>query len=124
MAGLQPGYFAFYVGTAPEKLEQVEAEIRLEASFLRREGLSREELSRAKAKLIGQKKISRQDLGTRATASALDEIYGLGYNHAEKEDQLFEAVTLEQIRDTASKYLVEELATTAILRPNEESGSP
>ena len=61
--GLFPGYFAFYVGTAPEKLAQVEAELLHEAALLGAEGFTDEELRRCKAKIIGQKKIARQDLG-------------------------------------------------------------
>ena len=62
-AGLAPGYFAFYAGTEPAKAVQVEQEFLKEAELLRTEGLTAEELKRAKAKLIGQKKIARQDLG-------------------------------------------------------------
>src|SRR5207245_4720101 len=69
--GLAPGYFAFYAGTMPEKAELVEKELLAEAELLRREGLTAEELKRAKAKLIGQKKIARQDLGGFAMTTAL-----------------------------------------------------
>ena len=67
MAGLVPGYFAFYTGTEPAKAEQVETELLKEAELLRTEGLTAEELKRAKAKIIGQKKIARQDLGNLAS---------------------------------------------------------
>ena len=78
-AGLVPGYFAFYTGTEPAKAAQVETELLKEAEFLRTEGLTAEELKRAKAKIVGQKKISRADLGNLASTSALDELYGLGW---------------------------------------------
>ena len=77
--GLAPGYFAFYAGTMPEKASQVETELLNEAELLRAEGLTAEELKRAKAKIIGQRKIARQDLGGFAMTTALDELYGLGY---------------------------------------------
>ena len=79
--GLAPGYFAFYVGTAPEKLAEVEKELLAEAELLRAGGLTDEELRRAKAKVIGQRKISRQDLGGYAMSVALNELYGLGYQY-------------------------------------------
>src|SRR5208282_4172144 len=50
-AGLKPGYFAFYAGTEPSQAAQVEQEILKEAGLLRTEGLTAEELKRAKAKL-------------------------------------------------------------------------
>src|ERR1700721_572374 len=61
--GLAPGYFSFYVGTMPEKVDLVEKELLHEAELLRLEGLTAEELKRVKAKIIGQKKIARQGLG-------------------------------------------------------------
>ncbi len=115
--GLVPGFFAFYAGTAPEKVALVESELLKEADLLRAEGLSEEELKRAKAKVIGQKKIARQDLGGYAMASALDELYGLGYLHSDAEDAQFEAVTLDQVKAAARKYLQSESAVVSIIEP-------
>jgi zinc protease len=115
--GLAPGYFAFYAGTAPDKAELVEKELLAEAELLRQEGLSDEELKRAKAKIIGQKKIARQDLGGLAMTTALDELYGLGYSHSEKEDGLYEAVTLDEVKAAAQKYLRPEALVIATVRP-------
>ncbi|MEY4388106.1 MAG: hypothetical protein RLY20_3389, partial [Verrucomicrobiota bacterium] len=97
MGGLAPGYFAFYCGTAPEKAAQVEAELLKEAELLRNEGLTEEELKRAKAKVIGQRKIARQELGSLATSTSLDELYGLGFNYFESEDVKIEAVSLADV---------------------------
>jgi zinc protease len=115
--GLAPGYFAFYVGTAPEKAELVEKELLKEAELLRSEGLTEEELKRSKAKVVGQKKISRQDLGSLAMMTALDELYGLGYAHADTEDAFYEAVTLEQVKAVAQKYLLPDSVVIAIVKP-------
>jgi zinc protease len=119
--GLAPGYFAFYVGTMPEKVDLVEKELFREAELLRLEGLTEAELTRAKAKIIGQKKISRQDLGHLASATALDELYGLGYQHIDAEDALYEAVTLEQVKAAALKYLKPETAVVAIIKPDQQA---
>jgi zinc protease len=115
--GLVPGYFAFYAGTMPEKAEVVEKELLLEAELLRTEGLTPEELQRAKAKIIGQRKISRQDLGSLAMTTALDELYGLGYAHSDSEDALYEAVTLDQIKSAAQKYLKPDAVVIAVIKP-------
>jgi len=116
-AGLAPGYFAFYAGTEPAKAVLVEQEILKEAGVLRNEGLSAEELKRAKAKLIGQKKIARQELGHLASTTTLDELYGLGYRRAELDDAKFEAVTPEQVKAAAQKYLKPDAAVVAIVKP-------
>jgi zinc protease len=117
LCGVAPGYFAFYTGTEPTKVELVEKELLKEAELLRTEGLTAEELQRAKAKIIGQKKISRADLGLLASATALDELYGLGWQRSELDDAKFEAVTLEEIKAVAQKYLKPETAVIAVVRP-------
>jgi zinc protease len=115
--GLAPGYFAFYTGTEPSKASQVEAELIKEAELLRNEGLSAEELKRAKAKIIGQRKIARQELGGLAQAQALDELYGLGFSYGDTEDAKFEAVTLEQVEAVAQKYLKPDAFVVSIVKP-------
>jgi zinc protease len=117
LAGLAPGYFAFYTGTEPAKAAQVETELLKEAELLRTEGLTAEELKRAKAKIIGQKKIARQDLGSLAQLTALDELYGLGFQRAELDDAKYEAVTLEQTKAVAQKYLKADAFVVSIMKP-------
>lgn len=115
--GLAPGFFGFYAGTEPEKAALVEQEILKEAELLRTEGLTADELKRAKAKIIGQKKIARQDLGGLAMTTALDELYGLGYGYSDAEDAKFEAVTLEQVKAVARKYLTPQTVVIAMVKP-------
>ena len=118
--GLAPGYFAFYAGTEPAKAGLVEQEFLKEAELLRIEGLTAEELNRAKAKIIGQKKIARQDLGSLASLTALDELYGLGYQRTDLDDARFEAVTREQVRAAAQKYLKPDAFVVSVVKPEEK----
>lgn len=115
--GLVPGYFAFYCGTSPDKVDQVEKELLEEARTLQREGLSEEELNRAKAKVIGQRKIARQELGGYAMSTALDELYGLGYDNYEKEDARYAAVNRARVQNAAQKYLNPDACVVSVLRP-------
>jgi zinc protease len=115
--GLAPGYFSFYAGTAAEKVGLVETEIFKETALLCSEGLTPEELKRSKAKLIGQKKIERQDLGNLAMLTALDELYGLGYAISYTEDARYESVTVEQIKAVAQKYLQPNAAVISLILP-------
>jgi zinc protease len=115
--GLAPGYFAFYCGTAPEQVTLVEQELLREAGLLRAEGLTPEELKRSKAKIIGQKKIARQDLGGLAMTTAMDELYGLGYDHSETDDGRYEAVGMEEIKKVAQKYLRTDAMVISVLKP-------
>jgi zinc protease len=120
--GRTPGYFAFYCGTAPEEVERVEAELRAQAQQLAEGGLTGEELARAKAKVVGQRKIARQDLGQLAMQAALDELYGLGHDHGDGEAARYEAVTAEQVRDAARRCLVSDRCVVSIVRGRSANG--
>jgi zinc protease len=113
MMGIRNGYFAFYCGTSPEKAALVEKELLAEAAKLAADGLTEEELRRSKNKIIGQKKIGRQDPGNFAMNTMLNELYGQGYKFIDEEDAHIEAVTLEQARDAARRYLVAERAVVS-----------
>lgn len=115
--GMAPGFFSFYAGTEPGATEQVVAEFLNEVRNLREDGLSAEELQRSKAKIVGQKKIARQDLGAYAMTTALDELYGLGYEYSDTEDSLYEALTAEDIRRVARQYLTPEAHVLSIVGP-------
>jgi zinc protease len=115
--GLRPGYFALYAGTTPEKASLVEFELLKEAESLRVGGLTETELQRAKAKLIGQKKIARQDLGAYAMTTALDELYGLGYQSCDTEDARYEAITMEEVQTVARRYLNPDACIVATVCP-------
>ena len=51
--------------------------------------------------------------------NALDELYGLGYTHADTEDALYEAVTLEHVKAVAQKYLKPDAMVIVVVRPKE-----
>ncbi|HTG43955.1 MAG TPA: insulinase family protein, partial [Verrucomicrobiae bacterium] len=121
--GLQPGYFALYAGTMPDKLALVEEEMLKEVRLLRAGGLTFEEVKRAKAKLLGQKKIARQDLGGYAVATALDELYGLGYKNCDQEDALYEAVTLAEVQEVIRRYLDPDRCVISTVSPKETAES-
>ena len=94
MQGLVPGMFAFYLGTDPEKLPAVKAALLDEIRKLATDGLTTEELTRAKKKLIGQQQIANQSNDTLGYVVALDELYGLGFDHYRSLEKEVEAVTL------------------------------
>ena len=120
MPGLVPGFFAFYAGTSPEKAKQVDEELSNEIESLCREGLTEAELKRAKAKVVGQKKIARQDLGGMAMVSALDELYGFGYQRWEEEEAEYEAIQLEDVLRAAKTYLSSERLVHVTVGPDEK----
>ena len=117
MQGLVPGLFLFYLGTDPQKIELVKAALLEEISKLASEGLTADELARAKKKMIGQQQIANQSNDSFGYMAALDELYGLGFNHYKTLEREVEAVGLEDIRRVAAKYFQNQPSVLAIVRP-------
>jgi zinc protease len=119
MVGLARGPFVFYLGTDPMKLAAVQAELMAEIRQLAADGLTPEELSRAKEKLLGQLEIRNQSNDSFAFAAGLDELYGLGFDHYKKTRAEIEAVTVEEIKRVANAYFLHQPPITAIVRPTQ-----
>jgi zinc protease len=114
---LSPGLFAFYLGTDPEKIESVKTAFLHEIRKLSSEGLTPIELARAKKKLIGQQQIQNQSNDIFAYMTALDELYGLGFNHSQELVAKVNAVTLGDIKRVTAKYFAKQPYVLAIVRP-------
>jgi zinc protease len=105
LTGPVPGCQIFYLGTDPAKLDEVTKEFRSEIAAMASGGLTEEELVRAKKKLLGGEAIQNQSNGAFAASVSLDELLGLGYDHYLKRAEAINAVTLEDTKTVASKYL-------------------
>jgi zinc protease len=119
MQGLVGGLFVFYLGTDPQKIEPVKVALFEEIHKLASEGLTPEELARAKKKLIGQQQIANQSNDIFGYQCALDELYGLGFANYKKLEHEIEAVTLDNIKSAATKYFRDRPYVLAIVRPPE-----
>jgi len=123
MEGLVPGLFAFYLGTDPQKIEPVKTALLDEIGKLARDGLTNEELARAKKKLIGQQEIANQSNDSFGYQCALDELYGLGFNYYKSLQRNVDAVTLDDIKRVAAKYFRDQPYVLATVRPPEEAAA-
>ena len=123
MQGLVPGLFAFYLGTDPQKIEPVKTALLDEIHKLANEGLTNEELARAKKKLIGQQEIANQSNDAFGYHCALDELYGLGFDYYKRLEQDVNAVTLDDIKTVAAKYFRDQPYVLATVRPPESSAA-
>ncbi len=123
MQGLVAGLFAFYLGTDPQKVEPVKTALFEEIHKLATDGLTNEELARAKKKIIGQQQIANQSNDTFGFQCALDELYGLGFNYYKSLEHDIEAVTLEDIKHVAAKYFRDQPYVLAIVRPPEKAAA-
>ena len=117
--GLVPGVFAFYLGTDPAKVEPVKTALLEEIKKLASDGLTEEELARAKKKLVGQQQISNQSNDTFGFQCALDELYGLGFDYYKSLEPEIEKVTLDDIKRVAAKYFKDQPFVLATVHPPE-----
>ena len=120
VVGLVPGPFVFYLGTDPAKVEAVKAEFLDEIRTLATEGLTAEELQRAKEKLLGQQDLRNQSNDTFAYACALDELYGLGFDDYKRLRQQIESLTLDEVKAVSRKYFDGTPSVLAVVRPAEK----
>jgi len=123
MQGLVPGLFAFYLGTDPQKIAPVKTALLDEIHKLANDGLTKDELARAKKKLIGQQEIANQSNDAFGYQCSLDEIYGLGFDFYKRLEHDVDAVTLDDIKRVAAKYFRDQPYVLATVRPPEGSAA-
>ena len=117
MVGLAPGLFMFYVGTDPRKVGEVREAFAGEIAHLAAEGLTEEELTRAKKKLLGKQAIAYQSNASLAYTAALDELYGLGYLHHQEMAAELARIDLAEVRAVANRYFLNQPSVTVVVRP-------
>jgi len=117
MQGLVPGLFSFYLGTDPKKIEPVKTALLDEIHKLANDGLTPEELARAKQKLVGQQEIANQSNDAFGYHTALDELYGLGFDYYKRLEHDVNAITLDDIKQMAAKYFRDQPYVLATVRP-------
>jgi zinc protease len=120
MQGLVPGLFLFYLGTDPLKAGAVKGALLEEINKLAEEGLTIEEVNRARKKLIGQMQISNQSNDSFGYMVALDELYGLGFDRYKTLESDLEAVTMDDVKAVATKYFQKQPYVLAIVRPPDQ----
>ena len=104
--GLETGVFGVYLACDPPKLSTAKSAVLRELDKIRSEGLTQKELEGAKSYLLGNLQIGIQTNSSQAMHMALDELYGLGYDHIKHYVRDIKAVTLEDIRRVARDVIV------------------
>ncbi len=116
---LDPGYICVYMGTHPDKIETAIAGVLRELKKVKDEGLTDDEVERAKRYLIGNFEIGLQTNGAHARQMSVDELMGLGYDHLQRYPNEIQKVTREDVHRVAKEYFKLEAYALAIIRPPE-----
>ncbi|NQT22687.1 MAG: insulinase family protein, partial [Candidatus Omnitrophica bacterium] len=104
VAGVDPGYFFFYLATDKKDLNKAKELVLAEISRIKKEPLPDAELSAAKNSLIGDYLISMQTNSAKAFTMALDELYSLGFDNHLKYNENIEKYSKSDIIKLANTY--------------------
>ncbi len=116
------GLFAIYAGTSPDNSAQVVELTLNEIRRLKREGLTREELHRAKEQMKGQLMLSLESTSNRMTRLGRSELtLGKVYSPDEVIEKV-EAVTMEDTVSLAERLLDGTLTLAAVGPPQKDTG--
>ncbi len=102
---VQPGMFAVYMATSPDKRKIAIDGMIEQVQRIREEKIPEEEIERAKNYLIGTYEVGIQTNSAQASAMAFNERYGLGYAEYLEYPQRIKEVTAKEVRKAAEKYL-------------------
>ena len=117
MEGVDPGYFAVYIGCGPAKTQEALDGIRAELRRVREDPISAAELDRARTHLIGTHAISLQRNSARAAVHAFDECYALGADASSHYAGHIGAVTAQDVLNAAQRILVPQREVIALVAP-------
>jgi zinc protease len=116
-AALDPGLFAIYMATKPEKRQAAVDGILKEIQRIRKEEISEEEIERAKNFIIGAYEVGLQTNAAQAAAMAFNERYGLGYAEYLEYPERIKEVSGNKVRRAVERYLGREDLVTAEILP-------
>jgi zinc protease len=102
---LDPGLFAIYIATKPDKRQVAIDGIGEQIRRIREEGIPDEEIERAKNYIIGAYEVGLQTNAAQASAMAFNERYGLGYAEYLEYPERIKEVTAKKVRKAAERYL-------------------
>ena len=115
--GLAPGYFAVYIATAPEKLDDARNGVLEQLKGIIDSPPTDKEINSAKQSLIGSFYIGQQRASAQASHIALDACYGLGAGNFSDVPEKIASATREDILTVANKIVDLKRYILAVIRP-------
>lgn len=117
LPGIERGMYYLYAATTSEQVKRVKEILLGEIADLQKNYVSDEELAKVKAYLAGQQKLHTETSASRAFISALDELYGLGFDNYRRYQEKINKVAKEDIMRAARVYLNTENMVEVIVMP-------
>ena len=112
MAGISPGYFVINAQTRPENVDEVVRRIRNNIEKAKKGEITQEEFENTKKRVIAMEALENSTASEQATQAAVDTILGLGPEYQKGSADRINAVTLDQVKAVAKKYLTKSVQVT------------
>jgi len=109
--------------TEKHSIEEAEQALYEEIKDIQENLVSEKELKRVKVQVIASEVYQQDSIQRQATVIGSLETVGLGWQLMDEYNQRVNAITAEQVREVARKYLVEEGLTVAVLQPLENQAT-
>ena len=123
--GRGPAFFYLSGSPVPGRTaEEVERGLRREVQRVVDEGVTGEEMDRAKAQVVAAKVYQRDSMFYQAQMIGSMEVIGFSYKVLDLYLEKLQQVTPEQVREVARKYLVDDRLTVAYLDPQPLGEAP
>lgn len=117
--GLARGVFGGYIATDPENADRAIEGMLTEFTKIRSENVSDDELERSKRYLVGSRAIALQTNGSMAEEMAFNELYSMGFLAGREYADKIMAVTADDVRRVAEKYLDPSIRAVITVGPEE-----
>ncbi|MCX7009088.1 MAG: insulinase family protein, partial [Kiritimatiellaeota bacterium] len=115
--GLVPGHFYLYAGTREDQAAEVERLMTEQLQRLTKDGPRADELARAREQLVSESMMSRQHNEGLAQTCALNELYGLGFDHSLNIEQRLGAWTVEKLQQMAADFFEPNRRVVSVVFP-------
>ena len=113
---VDPGYLAFYIGCTPEKEGEALSEFERVVQEIHRDGVTSEELERAKTYIAGALDISLQSTSQRTSIFGIGMLHQGQWNAYQTYLEAVQQVTLGDIQEATRTYLQPSRSLRTILR--------
>lgn len=115
--GVGTGSFKTYIGTSPHLEKESTEGMLYELNKIKEQGVTEEEVEKAKNVIKGRYQINLQERSYRAGKYSIYEIMGPGYERLLRLPKNLEQVTVEGVNKTAQKYFELEKYSLSVIRP-------
>ncbi|MCR4336224.1 MAG: insulinase family protein [Candidatus Omnitrophica bacterium] len=120
MASLDKGMIYFFVATTPELATQVEETLKALIADLQQRPITPKELQETQMYLKGTFQMELETNAALGFMTALDELYGFGYNRFEKYAEEIDHVTVDDVQRLAQEYLSIHQAAIVVSMPQKK----